>query len=169
MRSGTVLAIAAAVTGCGPLAAAQPARPNTCPPTGAALVVDTSVHTLWLCRDGRADHTYKVSIGSAGVGKQREGDNRTPLGVYTLDAPVESEQFHTFIPVGYPTEAQRRDGLTGSAIGVHGPTRRSAWLGRFNTWTDWTRGCIAVGSDRDISEIASWVAHERATQIVITQ
>ena len=149
------------------LRAAEPAA-ATCPASGAAVVVDTGQHRLWTCEDGRATGEYAVALGSGGVGKTRQGDAKVPLGEYALGAPRGSSQFHKFIPVGYPTAEQRRRGHTGSAIGVHGPSRGGEKLpASLNTSTDWTLGCIAVGSDAEIDAIAAWVNGKRVRRIVI--
>jgi murein L,D-transpeptidase YafK len=66
-----------------------------------------------------------------------------------------------FIPIGYPTANQRRDGYTGSAIGIHGPSRIFTRAGWMNTAADWTKGCIAVASDEAINEIAAWVENKQ--------
>jgi len=93
-----------------------------------------------------------------GVGKQRQGDARTPLGHYGLGPPRGSQNFHIFVPVQYPTPAQARMGFTGSAIGIHGPprgwslTELAALVAR-----DWTIGCIAVETDADIEAVAAWI------------
>jgi hypothetical protein len=36
-----------------------------------------------------------------------------------------------------------------------------------NTSTDWTLGCIAVGSDAEIDAIAAWVNGRRVKRIII--
>jgi murein L,D-transpeptidase YafK len=136
---------------------ACPAAWSVCPEKGAALSVSTREHRLALCEGGRPVRSFPVALGSGGVGKTRQGDARTPLGLYPLGAPRPSEQFHTFIPVRYPTRAQRAHGRTGSAVGVHGPPRATRWAGLANTSADWTLGCIAVGSDQEIDEIAGWI------------
>jgi murein L,D-transpeptidase YafK len=104
---------------------------------------------------------------------EREGaaggnDAKVPLGDYALGTARASSQFHKFIPVGYPTAEQRRRGYTGSAIGVHGPARDWEKMpASVNTSTDWTLGCIAVGSDEEIRRIVDWVNGNRVNRIVI--
>jgi hypothetical protein len=130
---------------------------DACHGTGAAVVVRTAAHALLLC-DGDAQHArYSVSLGAGGVGKRREGDERTPLGAYPLGPPRASKSYGTFVPVGYPTTEQARQGFTGGAIGIHGPPRAFARLGGLSTVSDWTAGCIAVGSDAEVEAIAAWV------------
>ena len=110
---------------------------------------------------------FRVSLGRGGTGKAREGDNRTPLGVYPLGTPQPSSRFGTFIPFGYPTEAQAAAGLTGGDVGIHGPDRPYAWLGPANVLFDWTAGCVAVSSDAAIQTIAAWVTAKRAASILL--
>ena len=160
MRAATV---AAAL-----LRAAEPAV-ATCPASGAAVVVDTGQHRLWTCEDGRATGEYAVALGSGGVGKTRQGDAKVPLGEYALGAPRGSSSFHRFIPRRLPhlrAAAARVHGRRD--IGVHGPSR--GWdkmPASINTSTDWTLGCIAVGSDAEIDAIAAWVNGRRVRRIVV--
>jgi murein L,D-transpeptidase YafK len=114
---------------------------------------------MHLCEAGKVDRTFVVALGTRGVGKQRQGDWRTPLGRYGLGPPRASKNFHTFVPVGYPTPAQARMGFTGGAIGIHGPPRNYGTLAQLAMLVeqDWTAGCIAVATDRDIDTVAAWV------------
>lgn len=150
------------------LACAAAASAEPCPTTGTLILVHTDQRRLWQCEDGRAMGEHAVALGSGGVGKTRQGDAKVPLGEYPLGRPRPSSQFRTFIPVGYPTAAQRRRGYTGSAVGVHGPARGWETLpSALNTATDWTLGCIAVGSDEQIRDIAAWVNRRHVERIVI--
>jgi len=147
------------------LPAAPPAPPgNPCRGRSGAVVVRTGARTLSLC-DGESEREhFPVALGAGGVGKRRAGDQRTPLGAYGLGAPRASLRYGTFVPVGYPTPEQARAGFTGAAIGIHGPPRAFVGAGPLNTATDWTAGCIAVGSDEEARRIADWVrAHPRPT------
>lgn len=140
--------------------AAEPARiAQACGERETAVVIDTRAHQMHLCRQGENDRTYTVALGIRGVGKQRQGDNRTPLGKYLLAAPRPSRDFHTFIHVGYPTPAQARMGFTGSAIGIHGPPRGFLSFAELASLVtrDWTAGCIAVATDEEIEQVAAWV------------
>jgi murein L,D-transpeptidase YafK len=130
----------------------------------AAVVVETSRHELYLCEAGRAKETFGVRLGSKGVGKRREGDKKTPLGQYGLGAPNASSDYGTFVPIGYPTEAQRREGYTGSAVGVHGPDRRIKWAGALVNAFDTTDGCVGIATDDEMNRVATWLrAHKSAT------
>lgn len=122
-----------------------------------AIVVRATLNTLYLCENGEAIEGYAVSLGSGGVNKRIEGDNKTPIGVYPLGEPRLSNQFYIFIPVGYPTVAEKKQGYTGGDIGIHGPKRNFEKYGMVNLLLNWTRGCIAVAYDESILEIANWI------------
>ena len=143
------------------------APPSPCPSRGRVLVVHSASHSLFLCRDGRAEVRFRVALGRGGMDKRLEGDGRTPTGSYDLGPSRPSSSFHRFVPVDYPTKEQRAEGRTGGAIGVHGPDRRARFLGPFTTWVDWTAGCLAVGTDPEIDRVAEWTARTGASSIVI--
>ena len=146
---------------------AQTQATDPCRGLGVAVVVRTAEHALLLC-EGDAQHArYAVALGAGGVGKRREGDWRTPLGAYPLGAPRPSKSYGTFVPVGYPTAEQTHLGFTGGAIGIHGPPRAFVAMGRLNTTTDWTAGCIAVGSDAEVQAIADWVRARPGSRVHI--
>jgi murein L,D-transpeptidase YafK len=148
--------------------AAEPARnAQDCGERETAIVIDTRAHQMHLCRQGENDRTYSVALGIRGVGKQRQGDNRTPLGKYLLAAPRASRDFHTFIHVGYPTPAQARMGFTGSAIGIHGPPRGLQSFAELASLVtrDWTAGCIAVATDEEIEQVAAWVREHGVKEV----
>ncbi len=146
------------------LAFAWPAHAaDPCADRGTSIVVLTAQRVLHRCEEGRTTGTYPVALGRGGLGKEREGDGRTPLGTYPLGAPRASAKFWTFIPLAYPTPAQRRLGFTGGAVGVHGPPRKlGGWFGRL---FDWTKGCVAVATRAEIEEIAAWARRVRPRAI----
>ena len=103
----------------------------------------------------------------SGVGKRKEGDNRTPLGRYGLGPPRASRSFHIFVPVQYPTPEQARLGFTGGAIGIHGPPRGWTTLAELAMLVarDWTAGCIALATDTDIDAVAAWVRKQEVRNV----
>lgn len=156
-----VIALATAMAITLELRASLPAELPRCPSGQSTVFVDTDARVLLACEEGQIAHAYRVRIGSAGVGKTREGDRRTPLGVYPLVAPRDSERFGTFVLVGYPTAEQVSLGYTGSAIGVHGPPRHLRILGPYLNAIDSTAGCIGIATDAQMDELRAWIeAHE---------
>jgi murein L,D-transpeptidase YafK len=151
------LALLLVCIGCGREASSTKRVASVCEGRPTSVVIHLRNRMLHLCEAGLSAGEHRVAIGKGGTGKRGEGDNKSPIGSYELGSPRASSSFGMFIPIGYPTASQRRDGYTGSAIGIHGPSRTFAWAGWMNTAADWTEGCIAVASDEAINEIAAWV------------
>jgi murein L,D-transpeptidase YafK len=100
------------------------------------LVVDTARSTLYVFenRGGEPHYVtdYYVSIGKNGIDKTREGDNKTPLGVYHVTGRLShaklaatygklAEQYGIgALPISYPNEWDRREGRNGHGIWLHG-------------------------------------------------
>ncbi len=94
-----------------------------------AIVVDTSKSTLYLYEnvDGEPRYVadYYISVGKKGTDKVSEGDQRTPLGVYFINAKLNKEQLTDFygpgaFPLSYPNEWDKRQGRDGYGIWLHG-------------------------------------------------
>jgi murein L,D-transpeptidase YafK len=160
MMGALVVACAALV------AAADPAR-APCAGKDAHVVVDSGEHALWLCAGAEELRRFGVRLGAGGVGKTREGDDKVPLGVYGLGRPRASKAYGIFIPIDYPTQAQRRRGYTGGGVGVHGPDRRVRWLGSLTNTFDTTAGCVGLATDQEMAAIAAWVRKSKAARIEI--
>lgn len=113
---------------------------------------------------------YPISLGGAPRGpKRREGDERTPEGLYRLDARNPHSAFHLSLHVSYPDAEDRRraaqEGVDpGGMIMVHGLPNRLPFLGRMHRLVGWTDGCIAV-TNPEIEQI--WRAVEDGTPIEI--
>lgn len=134
-----------------------------CAARETAVVIETGAHSLALCERGTVVRRFTVALGAGGVGKRRMGDGKTPLGLYPLAAPRRSRHYGTFIGVGYPTRQQVRMGFTGHSVGLHGPPRGVSGVLR----NDWTAGCIALGTDAEVAELAAWMARHRVRWVRI--
>jgi murein L,D-transpeptidase YafK len=128
-----------------------------CSAPDSSVVVDLGKHSLALCERANVVGTFDVRLGRGGIGKTREGDGKTPVGTYPLGDPRPSKKFGTFIPIGFPTEEQRKLGYSGSAVGVHGPPRWAMWLGSLVNSFDLSDGCVGVARDSEMELIANWV------------
>ncbi len=144
-------------------------------PRTGALVVDRIVvekkhHRLTLYHAGRALRTYSVALGGNPVGdKERAGDNRTPEGVYTIDARLPQSHYHLALHISYPDAAHRaraaRHGVSpGGDVMIHGLPNGKGYIGSAHRMKDWTLGCIAV-TDAEIEEI--WRSVRVGTRIEI--
>lgn len=68
---------------------------------------------------------YYVSQGKYGVHKLREGDQRTPIGVYYITGHLPGARLPDFygpgaLPINYPNEWDKLHGRGGSGIWLHG-------------------------------------------------
>lgn len=66
-----------------------------------------------------------ISIGKAGIGKEYEGDNRTPVGVYRMTGFLPDRELIDFygsgaFPLNYPNAWDRLHRRTGHGIWLHG-------------------------------------------------
>lgn len=117
------------------------------------VVVDKSQRTLWAYRDGKPVRTFRVALGSEPVGpKERQGDGRTPEGVYPVVAHKEDSDFHRALRLGYPTleqvvAAEEAGVDPGGDIMIHGLPNGMGAIGRAHRQSDWTQGCIALTDD----------------------
>jgi murein L,D-transpeptidase YafK len=110
--------------------------------------VDKSARTLSLMRGGKAVYTTPISLGKNPVGqKQREGDGRTPEGVYRLSWRDPSSDYHRAILISYPTkmQASRAEAAgvaPGGEIMVHGQKYPWRWFSR----SPLTNGCVGLSN-----------------------
>lgn len=68
---------------------------------------------------------YYVTQGKYGIHKAREGDKKTPVGVYYITARVPGARLPDFfgsgaLPLNYPNEWDKLNGRRGSGIWLHG-------------------------------------------------
>jgi murein L,D-transpeptidase YafK len=122
-----------------------------------ALVVDTRRSRLYLYENDvgtpRFVADYYVSSGKNGPQKTREGDEKTPIGVYHITASLPRQKLSDFygvgaFPINYPNEWDRIQGRNGHGIWLHGTPS--------NTYSRPPRssnGCVVL-SNSDLEEIA---------------
>ena len=129
-----------------------------CRSTDERVVVELDRHLLTLCAQGKPVEQFEVRLGRGGVGKRKEGDGKTPVGVYPLGMPRKSSTYGLFAPIGYPTPGQRQQGYSGGGVGIHGPHRRAAWLpGWMVNALDTSDGCVGLATDADMQRVARWL------------
>ncbi len=150
---------------------------------GAHVIVDTLAGTLTVVNEERVLGTFgDIAIGRYGVSldKQR-GDNRTPLGKFTIGWITENTRYHRFLGLNYPDlEAASRafyvgriskqqwldirraakEGTRppqntplGGLIGIHGVGEGEIDVHRAYNWTN---GCVAL-TNEEIDQLLEWV------------
>jgi murein L,D-transpeptidase YafK len=122
------------------------------------IVVWKSKRQLDLYAHGKLLKSYAVSLGRNPVGpKEREGDKRTPEGLYAIESHNPRSSFHKALKVSYPSAADRaaaakRGVAPGGDIMIHGIRNGLGLMGRLQRRRDWTAGCMAV-TNPEIEEI----------------
>jgi len=122
------------------------------------ILIEKKARRLTLISRGEVLKTYKIALGGNPDGpKERQGDNKTPEGIYIIDSRNKDSQFHLSLHISYPNESDRKRakelGVSpGGDIMIHGIKNDLSWVGDSHTEVDWTKGCIAV-TDEEIEEI----------------
>lgn len=133
-----------------------------------AIMVDTARSRLFVFanRDGEPRYVtdFYISLGKNGVEKRREGDQKTPLGVYKIVSSKEKlPDFYGSgaFPISYPNEWDRQHGRNGHGIWLHGTP--SETYSRPPRATD---GCVVL-TNEDLRRLARYVDVGR-TPVVIS-
>jgi murein L,D-transpeptidase YafK len=134
-----------------------------------ALAVDVDKSRLYVLenQNGRLVRVadFYATVGKAGGGKAREGDQRTPLGAYTLLGAISREKLNDFygagaFPLDYPNVWDKRQGRNGFGIWLHGvPSDTYARAPRASD------GCVVV-SNPDLKLIERFIAPGRTSFII---
>jgi murein L,D-transpeptidase YafK len=133
-----------------------------------AILVDTARSRLFVFANREGEPRYVtdfyISQGKNGVEKRREGDQRTPLGVYTIiSSKAKLPDFYGpgAFPISYPNEWDRLHGRNGHGIWLHGTP--SETYSRPPLATD---GCVVL-TNEDLRRLARYVDVGR-TPVVIS-
>jgi murein L,D-transpeptidase YafK len=125
-----------------------------------ALLVDSRRSRLYVFANAegrpRLIADYYVTLGKNGIDKTREGDQKTPVGVYHVTANLPRKKLTDFygsgaFPINYPNEWDRRMGRNGSGIWLHGVP--SDMYSRPPRASD---GCIVL-ANADLDAVARYV------------
>lgn len=135
------------------------------------VFVDKSERILKLLSKDTVVKSYRIALGDSPIGhKHQQGDQRTPVGYYTLDYKNENSIAHRSIHVSYPNAADKAQAKSrgvnpGGDIMIHGQMNGFGHLAGLNQQRDWTDGCIAVTND-EMDEIMAAVKVGTAIEIV---
>lgn len=122
-----------------------------------AIVVDAGKSRLYLFKndDGRPRFVadYYITQGKLGADKLKEGDKKTPLGVYHVTASLPRQKVGDFygtgaFPINYPNEWDKRNGRSGHGIWLHGTPSDT-----FSRPPRASDGCVVLANP-DLDEVA---------------
>jgi murein L,D-transpeptidase YafK len=134
-----------------------------------AIAVDASRSRLYLFENSSSGLNlvadYYISVGKAGTSKTKEGDQRTPLGVYYITSNLDPKSLKDFygsgaLPISYPNMLDNKRGKTGSGIWLHGTPPN-----QFSRPPQATDGCVVLANP-DLQHIIRTV-EVRTTPVVI--
>lgn len=125
-----------------------------------AIIVDTGRSRVYVYENSggtpRLVEDYYTTLGKNGIEKLREGDKKTPIGVYHVTTKIPGSKLPDLygwgaFPINYPNEWDRRLAKTGYGIWLHGVPSdnysRAPWA---------SDGCIALANP-DIKELGKYV------------
>ncbi|QEL64541.1 hypothetical protein OTERR_10650 [Oryzomicrobium terrae] len=124
-----------------------------------AIVVDTQKSRLYLyendAKSGRPHFVadYYITQGKLGAEKSKEGDKKTPIGVYHVTSSLEPRKIGDFygsgaFPINYPNEWDKRNGKSGHGIWLHGTPSDT-----FSRPPKASDGCVVL-ANTDLNQLA---------------
>ncbi len=163
--------------------------------TAYTIVIKRSENKLLVEQDDKVIRSYYAAIGSGGrKAKQMEGDRLTPLGTYHIVDIKDSDRFHVFLQLDYPSVRDAINGLKaghikksqyrrildahifgdippqntplGGIIGIHGIGYETKEKLEIHRIANWTQGCIAL-RNKEIDELLKFV--RVGTEVKITE
>lgn len=136
-----------------------------------AVIVDTKKSRLYIYENAQGQPRfladYYISQGKNGTEKAREGDQKTPLGVYHVTDYVPKSKLPDLygagaFPISYPNEWDKRLGKSGHGIWLHGtPSNTFARAPRA------TDGCVVL-ANADFESIGRFM-QTGTTPVVISE
>ena len=153
------------------------------------IVVDTNISRLFLFENRKGTPTlikdYYASYGRGGTEKVKQGDLKTPLGVYFVTGRFKDQNLPErygsgALPINYPNMWDYRQGHTGNGIWVHGSP-----VDTYSRPPKASEGCISltnpdfieldglvnirntpvlIGSGMEWVERSTWVAQQKGVE-----
>lgn len=132
------------------------------------ILIEKSKRRLIAHRKGQQVLQYSIALGFAPIGdKSREGDGKTPEGLFKINRRNSNSSFHLSLGIDYPRpeDIARAEALglnPGGDIFIHGQPNR---LGNHLMLPgDWTAGCIAISNSE---MVALWRLADLGTVVEI--
>lgn len=137
-----------------------------------AILVDQLNSRIYVYRNVKGmpvlENDYFITIGEKGYGKERRGDQKTPIGIYHVTRYIDGDELPDLygegaFPINYPNAWDRRKNRTGDGIWIHGTPsytyNRSPWA---------SNGCIVV-SNPDFLHIDNYIDPDINTPVIVTK
>jgi murein L,D-transpeptidase YafK len=110
---------------------------------------------------------YFMTIGKEGMGKNKEGDLRTPEGVYFVTSYLRGEGLPErygpgAFPINYPNEFDKKLNRTGYGIWIHGTEPEN-----YNRVPLASDGCLSLSND-EFLDIQQFISVDGSTPVIIS-
>ena len=142
-----------------------------------SILVEKSKYRLTVYDSRKPVKSYPVVFGGNPAGdKLKEGDLRTPEGVFTIKDMYPHESWSKFLWLDYPTKQSwrkhikaKQDGTigwgdsVGSEVGIHGVPPNSHNIIKYRS--NWTLGCVSL-ENKDVEELYGFVQKGTAVEIM---
>jgi len=136
------------------------------------ILVDQHSSRIYVYRnqggDLQLETDYFTTIGLNGYGKQKRGDQKTPIGIYHVTRYIDDQELPDLYgagayPINYPNAWDKRKQRTGDGIWIHGTPsytyNRSPWA---------SNGCIVV-SNPDFQHIGNYIDPQNSTPVIVAE
>jgi murein L,D-transpeptidase YafK len=136
------------------------------------ILVDQHSSRIYVYRNEggnlRLETDYFITIGLKGYGKEKRGDQKTPIGIYHVTRYIDGQELPDLygegaFPINYPNAWDKRKQRTGGGIWLHGTPsytyNRSPWA---------SNGCIVV-SNPDFLHIGNYIQSNLYTPVIVAE
>ena len=137
------------------------------------LLMETSAFRLFVYKIDEFgnlsyENSFYSSIGLSGDNKTKEGDKKTPIGVYRFIKEISNPRADGFLgdiamTLDYPNAQDKRDGRTGYGIWIHGVPK--------NTYVRSPKasdGCLAL-SNKDIELLKQYITYKKTHILIVSK
>lgn len=134
------------------------------------VVILKSERKIQLLNNNKLIKEYDMALGFSPIGhKERQGDGKTPEGIYKISGRNPNSAYHLSLRISYPNEKDRKNAQKlgvdpGGDIMIHGLPNSMPHIGKAHLQSDWTLGCIAV-TNEEIKEIWDYVPNGTIIEI----
>ncbi|NKB77572.1 MAG: L,D-transpeptidase family protein [Gammaproteobacteria bacterium] len=145
---------------------------QTAPDQEFVLVVDASRARLYVYKAANDNYeyvdSYYMTIGKGGMDKRKEGDTKTPIGVYFVTAYLPGKTLPPrygpgAFPINYPNELDKVHRKTGYGIWIHGTEPEN-----YNRIPLASDGCVSLSNDEFI-DIKKYIKTDGSTPVIIAE
>ena len=136
------------------------------------ILVDQEKSRVYVYRNEQGkpvlETDYFITIGLMGPGKQKRGDQKTPIGIYHVTRYIDDQELPDLygrgaFPISYPNVWDIRKQRTGDGIWIHGTPSYT-----YNRSPLASNGCIVV-SNPDFSRIDRYISADIRTPVIVAQ